>query len=272
MWEVTLILRRSKTSRSRGRPSLKPLSYHLLAGRSGYFGSIFGIGLSAPLAGCAPPSICIEIEIAMRAPSGQKVRAARFCFSGTGSARVTDDGTAPAIAAIAPALRKSRREVIVLLPNAYQDLKKIHDCLLSSSLCRCCLCLRALLSVPCRFPFDPFQIEYKNRVEDRDQDQRDDGNDGKSAHLRIAQTFPERATFECKRKQRKNGRAYGDHHGSNTLNAGIRKSAFQRLALVGHLLNEVEQDDDMAYDDSNEAGHSKKCHEAKRRSHDCQSD
>src|SRR6267378_3385151 len=112
MWDVTLILRRSKTSRSRGKPSLKPWSYHLLAGRSGYFESIFGIGLSAPLAGCAPPSICIETETTMRAPSGQKVPAACLCWSATGSARLTDDETAPAIAAIAPALIKSRREVI----------------------------------------------------------------------------------------------------------------------------------------------------------------
>src|SRR5258708_6842338 len=123
IWEVTLILRLSKTSRSRGKPSLKPYSYHLLAGRSGYFGLIFGIGLSAPLLGCAPASICIETETTMRAPSGQKVPAARLCCSEIGPPRVTDDGTAPAIAAIAPTLIKSRREVIVLLPNA---LSRFH--------------------------------------------------------------------------------------------------------------------------------------------------
>src|SRR6266446_6836108 len=63
---------RSNMSNSRGSPSLNPYSYHLIAGRSGYFGSIFGIGLSAPLDGCAPASICMEIEITIRAPSGQK--------------------------------------------------------------------------------------------------------------------------------------------------------------------------------------------------------
>src|SRR4051794_21948173 len=32
---------------------------------------------------------------------------------------------------------------------------------------RCCwLCLSRLLLIPCCFPFDPFQIEYKNRVEE----------------------------------------------------------------------------------------------------------
>jgi len=140
------------------------------------------------------------------------------------------------------------------------------------SSCCCWLCLRGLLPIPCRFPFDPLQVEYKNRVEDRDQEQGDEGSDGESADLGIAQRFPERATFECEGKQSKDGCADGDHHGSNTLNAGIRKSTLQRLALFVHLLNEIEQHDDMAYDDSNETGYSKKCHEAKGSAHDCQSD
>src|SRR5260370_39749926 len=72
MCEVTLTLRRSNMSNSRGSPSLNPYSYHLIAGRSGYFGSIGGMGDSAPLDGCAPASICLEIEITIRAPSGQK--------------------------------------------------------------------------------------------------------------------------------------------------------------------------------------------------------
>src|SRR5438445_10094449 len=50
---------------------------------------------------------------------------------GARTARVTDDGTAPAIAAIAPALIKSRREVIVLLPKALPRFEEVHDCLLS---------------------------------------------------------------------------------------------------------------------------------------------
>src|SRR5258707_15783742 len=72
MWEVALTFRRSIISKSRGSPSLNPYSYHLSAGRSGYFGSIDGMGDSAPLDGCAPASICMEIEITIRAPSGQK--------------------------------------------------------------------------------------------------------------------------------------------------------------------------------------------------------
>src|ERR1700683_2575186 len=112
-------------SRSPVNPSLNPESYHLLAGRSGYLGSIFGIGLSAPLVGCAPASICMETETTMRAPSGQKVPAASLCCSGIAAAGVTDGGTAPAIATIAPVLIKSRR-VIVPLPKARRKLLLLH--------------------------------------------------------------------------------------------------------------------------------------------------
>src|SRR5689334_16679787 len=54
--------------------------------------------------------------------------------------------------------------------------------------------------------------------------------------------------------------------------SSIGKSTLERFTLFVHLLNEVEQHDDMAYDDSNQAGYSKKCHEAKGCAHDCQSD
>jgi len=54
-------------------------------------------------------------------PAGQKVRVAGLCCSGMGSAKVTDDGTAPAIAAVAPTLIKSRRELIIVLPKAMRS-------------------------------------------------------------------------------------------------------------------------------------------------------
>jgi hypothetical protein len=58
----------------------------------------------------------------MRAPSGQKERAAALVSSGMESAKVIDDGTAPAIAATAPALTTSRRDIIVSLSNALPNL------------------------------------------------------------------------------------------------------------------------------------------------------
>ena len=66
-----------------------------------------------------------------------------------------------------------------------------------------------------RFPFDPLEIEDKNRVKNRDQEQGDERGDGESADLGVAQRFPERATFECERKQSQDRRAHGDHHGSS---------------------------------------------------------
>ena len=45
----------------------------------------------------------------------------------------------------------------------------------------------------CYVPRNPLQIQDKNRVKDRDQEQGDEGSDGESAHLGIADRFPERA-------------------------------------------------------------------------------
>jgi hypothetical protein len=58
----------------------------------------------------------------MRAPSGQKVRASGLFPPGMGSAKVIDDGSAPAIAAIAPDLITLRRDIIVSLPKRSAQL------------------------------------------------------------------------------------------------------------------------------------------------------
>src|SRR3989441_4034904 len=107
-------------------------------------------------------------------------------------------------------------------------LRRKTRALLSSG---CWLCLSRLLPVPCRFPFDPLEIQYKDGVEDWDQQQGDESSDGQSTDLGVAQGFPERATFKCERKQSKDGCSHGDHYGSNTLNSGIWKSALGRFAL-----------------------------------------
>src|SRR5258706_16364911 len=76
----------------------------------------------------------------------------------------------------------------------------------------------------CYVPRNPLQVQDKNRVKDRDQAQGDEGSDGESADLGIAERFPEPATFESERKQGKYRCAPADHHGPTTLNPGIRKS------------------------------------------------
>src|SRR5882724_2274968 len=123
MCEVTFTCRRSNMSSKRGNPSLKPYSYHLVAGKSGYLGSIGGIGLSAPLAGCAPASICIEIERTRRAPSGQagsvERRVVDFMGEDSFCRAVENRGLETAPKAIAEAvlfLTKSRRFITVASP------------------------------------------------------------------------------------------------------------------------------------------------------------
>src|SRR6266478_4315361 len=129
-----------------------------------------------------------------------------------------------------------------------------------------------LLLFGCYIPGNPLQVQNKNRIEDRDQEQGDEGSDGESTDLRITERFPEWPTLECEREQSKDRRADGDHHRPDTLNPGIRKSSLQGLALFVHLLDEVEQYDHMADDDPDETGNPKKCHESEGRTHDRQSD
>src|SRR6266446_3884465 len=121
-------------------------------------------------------------------------------------------------------------------------------------------------------PRNPLQVQNKNRVKDRDQEQRDEGSDGESANLGIAERLPERPPFERERKQSKDGRPDGDHYRTNALNAGIGKSTFEWFALFVHLLDEIEEHDHVADDDPNEAGNPKECHEPEWRAHDRQCD
>jgi hypothetical protein len=74
-------------------------------------------------------------------------------------------------------------------------------------------CLRGFLWVLSRFPFDPLEVEHKDRVKNRNQEQGDEGGNSEPADLGIAERFPEGATFESKRKQGKDRCANGDHHG-----------------------------------------------------------
>src|SRR5258708_3100675 len=118
-----------------------------------------------------------------------------------------------------------------------------------------------------RFPLDPLEVEDKNGVEDRNQQKGREGSEREPADLGIAERLPERAAFECEWKQSKDRCAYRDHHRANALDPGIRKSALQRLALLVHLLDEIEQYDDMADNDADQTRHAEKGHEPKRSVH-----
>src|SRR5260370_9736301 len=79
----------------------------------------------------------------------------------------------------------------------------------TASLCRSCLALNVshhwlhswcgLLCSLLRVPFNPLEIEHKDRVENGDEEQGDEGGDGQSADLRVTERLPERTTFESKR-------------------------------------------------------------------------
>ena len=56
----------------------------------------------------------------------------------------------------------------------------------------------------------PRAIPCSSNSSERTTEQCDEGGDSQSADLGIAERFPERATFECKRKQCQDRRAHGD--------------------------------------------------------------
>jgi hypothetical protein len=87
-----------------------------------------------------------------------------------------------------------------------------------------------LLLVLRRLPFDPFEVEYKNCVEDRDQEQGDERGDGESADLGIAKRFPERAAFECERKQGQNRRLENFAGGTGKAKFAEKRLIVQRAA------------------------------------------
>src|SRR5713226_2516748 len=99
---------------------------------------------------------------------------------------------------------------------------------------------RRLLLFGCYIPPNPLQVQNKNRIEDRDQEQGDEGSHGESTNLGIAERNTERTTFKCETKQLKDRCTHGDHHGPDTLDARIRKSTLQRLPFFVHLLDEIE--------------------------------
>jgi hypothetical protein len=58
--------------------------------------------------------------------------------------------------------------------------------------------------------------------------------------------------FEGEREQSKDRCAHGDHYGSNTLDPSIGKSTLQRFPFFVHFLDEIEEHDYVADDDTNQ--------------------
>src|SRR5438552_19204 len=96
------------------------------------------------------------------------------------------------------------------------------------------------------FPSNDLQVEHEYAVKDRHQEQSDKGSDAKSTDLRVTKRLPERTTFESKREKSQDRCSHCDHHGPDSLDAGIGQRLNQWLALCVHFLDEVEQHDDVA--------------------------
>ena len=90
--------------------------------------------------------------------------------------------------------------------------------------------------------------------------------------MRVAERLPERAAVDGEREEREHGRADGDHHGAEADDAGVEERFFERLAFFVHFFDEVEENDDVADDDADEAGDSEERHEAEGRAHDVERD
>src|SRR5262249_2166499 len=73
-----------------------------------------------------------------------------------------------------------------------------------------------------------------------------------------------------KREQRNHSRSNCDHDRAQPLNPCIDESHFEWLASLMGLFYIVEQHDDVTDNDSDKAGNTKKCHEAKWYVHDPQ--
>ena len=89
-----------------------------------------------------------------------------------------------------------------------------------------------MLSCVPGLPFDDFQVEDGDAVEDGDQQESDEGGYGQAADLGVAEGLPQRAAVAGEREQREDGRAYGDQDGAQALDAGVADGLLEGLALL----------------------------------------
>src|SRR5581483_8280014 len=121
-----------------------------------------------------------------------------------------------------------------------------------------------------RLPLHDLQVEYADRVEDRDEQQRDKRRDGKPADLCIAERLPQRTPMGGERKESEHGRAHGDEDGTKPHNACIQHSLLEGFTLGMLLFDEIEENNNVADDHTDQADDSQKTHESEGRTHDPQ--
>src|SRR4030095_10115412 len=116
-------------------------------------------------------------------------------------------------------------------------------------------------------PFHKFEVQDERRVENGNQKQRHKGGDREAADLRVTERFPQRAAVRRQREKRDDGRRDGDEDRPQPHDTGIEQSLDERLTRFVAFLDEVEQHDDMADDDANQARHTEEGHETEWRPH-----
>src|ERR1035437_2305376 len=107
-----------------------------------------------------------------------------------------------------------------------------------------------------RFPLHDFQVEDGDAVEDRDQKKRDEGSNCQSADLGVAERLPERSAVAGEEEESENRCADGNEDGAQTLDSSVANGLLERLARFVHFLDEIEEHDNVADDNADEAGDS----------------
>jgi hypothetical protein len=121
-------------------------------------------------------------------------------------------------------------------------------------------------------PFYDFQIQDKNGIEDRDQQQGDERGNPETANLRVAQRLPQRPPMYGEREQGQDGGADGDHNRPQTNDSRVQQRLLERFPFFVHFLDEIEEHDHVADDDANQTGDAQEGHKAKWSSHSIKGD
>src|SRR6516165_3733446 len=101
-------------------------------------------------------------------------------------------------------------------------------------------------------PGHNLQIEHKDRIKHRYEQERDERRHSQSSNLRIAKRLPQRPAVNRERVERQDRRAHRDHHRSQPDDTGVEQCLLERLTLLMHLLDEIEEHDHVAHNHANQ--------------------
>src|SRR5688572_23522545 len=112
------------------------------------------------------------------------------------------------------------------------------------------------------FPLHDLQVEDEDRVDDGHEQQREERRDRETTDLRVTERLPQRAAVRREWEEREDRRSDRDEHRTKAKDARIEERFTERRALLVSLLDEVEEHDDVAHDDTDEADDAEERHEA----------